>query len=79
MPPPGRALVGCVGGDCQQLLGGKLVYCQQPGAEIKRSLVSSSHPRGCSSGCSRHGTQLQGPPGPPLKDDSTNKKTQEAN
>ena len=79
MPPPGRALVGCVGGDCQQLLGGKLVYCQQPGAEIKRSLVSRSHPRGCSSGCSRHGIQLQGPPGCPLKDDSTNKKTQEAN
>lgn len=46
MPPPGRALVGCVGGDCQQLLGGKLVYCQQPDAEIKRNLVSSSHPRG---------------------------------
>lgn len=47
MPPPGRALVGRVGGDCQQLLGGKLVYCQKPGAEIKTSLVSRSHPRGC--------------------------------
>lgn len=37
MPSPGRARVGRVGGNHQQLLGGKLVYCQQPGSEIKKS------------------------------------------
>lgn len=40
----GQGSEGCVGGDCQQLLVEKLVYCQQPCPEIKTSLVSRSHP-----------------------------------
>lgn len=76
MPSRGKARVGCVGGHCQQLLGGKFAYCQQPDAEIKTSLVFTSHPHSCRLCCSRHCTQLS--PGTLVRGNLTNKETQEA-
>lgn len=76
MPSLGRAPgVGRVGGNCQQLPGGKLVYRQQPDWRLRQARASRSRPPSSRLA----GAQTLHPTAGALRrDNSTNKETREA-
>lgn len=80
MPPPGKGSGGLCGrlADCQQLLGGKLVYCQQPGAEIRGAWSPAHTHVAAAVAAPDTAPNCRGPQGLHSRIPA-NKKTQEAN